>query len=161
MLTHPHKFGIVLVAVAATVACSQIDSASLPESSLKATDSLMLSVYPDPTAESCRPKTLIYTGVEQPLRRLEAMLRMTGPDDTSVTELPFEAVLTGYDGLEVVREEAISIHNFEADCSDLAIEIQDLSCFDDSRQTIDCPAIVLDTGEEFKSVSLTSSQTTL
>lgn len=162
MTTHPHTIGIALVALAAAVACSPVDSASLPESHLKATEELTVSVYPDPTAEtqSCRPKTLLYTAVEQPVRRVEARLRMTGPDDLSVTEIPFEAILTGYDGLEVVREEDISIHNFEADCTDLAIEIRDVSCFDDSRQTIDCPAIVLDTTEEFKSVSLTSSQTT-
>ena len=160
MTIHLHSAGIVLVTLAAAVACSPVDSASLPESHLKATEELTVSVYPDPTAESqsCRPKTLLYTAVEQPLRRIEARLRMTGPDDLSVTEIPFEAILTGYDGLEVVREEDISIHNFEADCTDLAIEIQDVSCFDDSRQAIDCPSIVLDTAEEFKSVSLTSSQ---
>ena len=160
MTIPPHTAGIALVVLSAAVACSPVDSASLPESHLKAAEELTVSVYPDPTAEteSCRPKTLLYTGVEQPLRRVEAMLRMTGPDELSVTEIPFEAILTGYDGLEVVREEDISIHNFEADCTDLAIEIQDVSCFDDSRQAIDCPAIVLDTAEEFKSVSLTSSQ---
>ena len=161
MRTNSYTLGIALIGLTTVVACSQVDSTSLPETSLKATDSLMLSVHPDPTAETCRPKTLIYTGIEQPLRRVEALLRMTGPDDSSVTELPFEAVLTGYDGLEVVREEDISIHSFESDCNDLAIEIQDLSCYDDSSQTIDCPAIVLDTTEEFKSVSLTSSQTSL
>ena len=160
MHIHPYHAGIALAAVAAA-ACSSVDSASLPESHLKPTEDLTVSVYPDPTSESCRPKTLLYTAVEQPVRRVEAMLRMTGPDDTSVTEIPFEAVLTGYDGLEVVRQEDISIHDFEVDCDDLAIELQDLNCFNDSRQTINCPAIVLDTAEDFKSVSLTSSQPTL
>ncbi|MGK7910788.1 MAG: hypothetical protein AB4050_04790 [Synechococcus sp.] len=161
MQIHPYRTSIALVALATAAACSPVDSASLPESHLKPTEELTVSVYPDPTAEFCRPKTLLYTGIEQPVRRVEAMLRMTGPDASSITEIPFEAILTGYDGLEVVRKEDISIHNFEVDCDELAIEIQDMSCFDDSRQTINCPAVVLDTAQDFKSVSLTSSQSTL
>ena len=145
---------LALLAISTLASCGPMGTGRPTESSLKATEDLIIAVYPDPTAEFCRPHTLIYTGVDQPLRRVQASLRMTGPNAAAVTEIPLQAVLTGYDGLEVVREEAISIHNFDVDCAELAIELIDLTCFDDSSQDLDCPTIILDIGEQFKSVTL-------